>query len=314
MQSEVKTPLPRCGVVEAIGMIAQQPSEAPPDPCSGVFAELPRHQPSRWLLSFLPALRALADHCGDGNPPAPANWLELEPRLRLRPPGSLWDFDLNRIWLDRVESMGGHCAASGRPPEVWIERWAPYEAAALAHLEACEQRNEALRRAAAHLHKIALGAHGPTVFGHDVRTGRFDEIERAALFDPAARWVVDPKAALFDSALVFTGGLAHGAGEFVDVGFAAADIETIVLSGQAGQPAPADRSLAAAVRVAARDVFPGGPPAGMTASTRNELIAARVVEMGARKPAPRTISEGIRWLWPARRQTAPHLAERRRRR
>ena len=298
VQSENQRRSPLCGVAEAIRILARQPREAPADPCQDLFDVLPQHQPSRWLLSYLPALRVLVGWTGDGEPPAPDGWRELEPRLGLRPVESLWPFDVDEIWRSRVDTMRAHCASSGLSPATWLARWVPYELAAKAHLEAFEQRNAATLDAALNLRVITAGAGGPAMFGRDIRTGRTSKIPRALHFDPSAAWPTDRNARFNAGLVVFTGAVRTSTAEYTDVSFAANDIEALLSGALAPISAPADRSQAAAVRRAAVIEFPAGPPAGMRAAARDARIAARVVQMGGAKPSERTIREGIRGLWP----------------
>lgn len=293
-KNEMRSPL--CGVAEAIHMLARQPREAPVDPCRGIFNELPQHQRSRWILTYLPVLRVLVTSKGDGFPSAPNAWCELEPRLGLRSARSLWPTDLEAIWRSRVEAMRGHCDATDAAAAVWVARWAPYEAAALAHLEACEMRNSSLIEAAAQLLRFAIAADGPMMVGCDTRTRRVGEIPRALLFDPTAQWVTDAEAGSLDATIVFTGGLRTSKAEFIDITFAVADIDAL-LTAVAPRAALPQRNLSSVVRRAALEVFPGGPPPGMSVRTRDDEIIAKMVEMGARKPSARTIRVGLSGLW-----------------
>lgn len=306
MHSESHPTAPLYGVAEAICLLAQEPLEAPSDPCSVAIDDLPQQQTSRWLLSYLPALRALASWAGEGDPPAPVGWREFEPRLNLRPAESLWRFDLDQIWLDRVAAMRGLCIKSGASAATWATRWARHEAAAMAHFEASERRNDAMTNAAATLHSAVVSNGGIPVVGRDVRTGRRGEIPREATFDRNMEWTSDRNAWHRDGLVLFTGGMRTSTAEYIDITFAAADIEALMARGGRPSAAPVDRTLAGAVRRAALEEFPGGPPVGMSAKTRNARIRARMAAMGAKEPCERTIRDGIRGLW------APPGASRRR--
>jgi hypothetical protein len=293
-----KMPEPLCDLTKAIFILAGQSRQAPEDPCRGTFDVLPQHRPSRWLLSFLLTLRTLMAWTDDGDPPAPEAWRQLEPRLGLRSEESLWPFDLDEIWRDRIDSMRGHCDTAGMSPAAWVAAFAPYEAAAMAHLEACERREAAMIGASVMLRVVAMRNGGLFVCGMDARSGRFGRISRLLLFDPTMEWVSDPSARRYDRELVFTGGLRTATADYAEIVFAQADIDAIVTGAKAAGAAPTDRTLASAVRSAALELFPGGPPAGIRARTRDDMIATRVVEMGGAKPSERTMREGLRGLWP----------------
>jgi hypothetical protein len=298
MQLHVDTECqPLCGLAEAIFLFANQPRNAPPDPC-GALVELPSHQPSRWLLSFLPALRAMSHWGSEVDPSVSDEWRQREQRLGLRPAHSLWPFDLDEIWSARVEAMRENCVSSSLSPAAWVARWSPYEPAALAYLGACEQRSAALLNAAATLHRRVAASGGTPIVGRDARTGRLDRVALALLFDPEAHWTRDRRAEaeLYSGAVVFAGGLRTSSAEFTELMLAAADVYALRIH-EHTLPASAQRSLTAAVRQTALLVFPSGPPAGMRALARDTLIAEAVVRMSGHRPSARTIRAGISDLW-----------------
>ena len=293
----------RCGLADAICLVARQPLVRPEDPCSAAPAldGLPLMQRSRWLLTFLPVLRALADHKGEDSPSPPESWRKLEPQLGLRSSCSLWEFELEEIWRGRVDAMIGHCDASGLEPGAWAVRWAPYEPIALAHFEACEHRNESLLHGAEVLREAAMRHDGPLMCGRDARTGVFAEIPRPLLYDPRSQWELEPGARLYENGVVFTGRLRTPAHDYHDVTFAAADIQALARGGPAHAQllvtAKGKGTKRAAVGQAALAVFPNGLPLGLPAKLRNERIRAKILELGGGLVSERTIRAALAALW-----------------